>query len=481
MTKRPFQYRSRGFTLIELAIVLGVVGVLAAGLFRLMSTGNSQSKDASTAQQQQALIAAVAGYLSDNSSGGGQNVMKAMGAYGTQNIPLPTSNTSLSNCQATGYALSGGLASPYANMCNFLPPGFTQSTTNSYGQTYTIQVLKDNTPPGPTAPQTYSYEIATTGPVVPDVDGGRISSLIGGDGGFVYTSPVCTGAASSVTACGTMGAWSNVITNPGTSQGYGFASSQFGSIVSRSFISPGTNSSYFWLARSLMPSGAPDLTYNTMATDLYMSGATNINMSSGALIFSGTDVSGSIQMGTGFINLASGYISGPGLAGGAAQIELGSGAYTAGTLISLTTGCTAISTAGCPAALYVTTGDVFVAGEVTATKVYSASDERLKMNIHPIVNPLDNIMKIDPVSFNFKNGGSASMGIVAQQLETVYPELVHETNGTKYVEYTALIGPLIGAIQELKHQNDDLRAKLHEQEMREQDLERTLKGTSATP
>ena len=41
-----------GFTLIELAIVLGVVGVMAAGLWRLMSTSGQQTKDQATAQQQ---------------------------------------------------------------------------------------------------------------------------------------------------------------------------------------------------------------------------------------------------------------------------------------------------------------------------------------------------------------------------------------------------------------------------------------------
>ena len=63
--------RTSGFTLIELAIVLGVVGILGAGMWRMMSAGGQQTKDIATATQHAALISAVKGYLADTTANGG--------------------------------------------------------------------------------------------------------------------------------------------------------------------------------------------------------------------------------------------------------------------------------------------------------------------------------------------------------------------------------------------------------------------------
>ncbi len=45
---------------------------------------------------------------------------------------------------------------------------------------------------------------------------------------------------------------------------------------------------------------------------------------------------------------------------------------------------------------------------------------------------------------------TAPMGVIAQDVEKVFPQLVHEDrDGIKSVEYSGLIGPLIEAIKEL--------------------------------
>ena len=64
------KYRISGFTLIELAIVLGVTGILFGGLWRLLSTSNAQMRDQATANQHAQLISAVSGYLQSPGAGG---------------------------------------------------------------------------------------------------------------------------------------------------------------------------------------------------------------------------------------------------------------------------------------------------------------------------------------------------------------------------------------------------------------------------
>jgi len=54
-------------------------------------------------------------------------------------------------------------------------------------------------------------------------------------------------------------------------------------------------------------------------------------------------------------------------------------------------------------------------------------------------------------------------GVIAQQLETIFPELVHTAKdemGTKSVNYVGLIAPMIEATKELKAENDALKAEI---------------------
>jgi prepilin-type N-terminal cleavage/methylation domain-containing protein len=488
--------RSLGFTLIELAIVLGVVGVLSAGLWRLMSAGNQQSKDQVTAQQQLSLINAVKGFLADTTStvpAGGQQWLTALGASATANLPLPTANGSVAACQANYTALYGAAGSNYADLCNFLPTGFTTTTTNSYGHTYMVQVLKDASPAG-TAPKSYSFTVISVTPnavsEIPDTDGGRISSLIGSDGGFLYTSTaVCgSGGVGNHTACGSMGAWTADVV---VGFGYPAASVTPGTLASRTFVSSTSNSSYEWLARVPMP-GDTTYTYNTMTADMFLGtykpGLLGVPVTNGYTILSATPAT----MPT--IHLQNGRIDGAGTPDdGYSQLSLHeniAGMITPASVVELSNappvddgagglgiGCTALTnlgsfTAACPPVLVVWHGDISVPeGIVSTQKVFAASDLRLKRDIYPISDALTDLMKINPVNFTFKSNNSRGMGVIAQELEKVYPQLVLDTGGTKYVEYNGLIGPLIGAVQELKHQNDELRTQLAKQSVQLQRLE----------
>jgi hypothetical protein len=52
------------------------------------------------------------------------------------------------------------------------------------------------------------------------------------------------------------------------------------------------------------------------------------------------------------------------------------------------------------------------------------------------------------VSFSWKKNKEKCIGLIAQEVEKVLPELVHDVNGLKYVVYGNIVGVLIEAIKE---------------------------------
>ena len=69
--------------------------------------------------------------------------------------------------------------------------------------------------------------------------------------------------------------------------------------------------------------------------------------------------------------------------------------------------------------------DLQVAGDVVAAST-AFSDERLKDNIKPIENPLEAIKKLNGVTYDWKANGKSSVGVIAQNIQEVFPELVKE-------------------------------------------------------
>lgn len=86
--------------------------------------------------------------------------------------------------------------------------------------------------------------------------------------------------------------------------------------------------------------------------------------------------------------------------------------------------------------------------------VAAFSDERLKTNINTIKNPLDKVLALRGVSF--EKDGKSSIGVIAQEIEKVIPEVVHDGE-YKSVAYGNLVGLLIEAIKELKEEIESLK------------------------
>ena len=80
----------------------------------------------------------------------------------------------------------------------------------------------------------------------------------------------------------------------------------------------------------------------------------------------------------------------------------------------------------------------------------------MKKNVKQIENALHTANLLRGVSFEWKENSSPSMGIIAQELEEILPELV-SGDSTKVVNYNGIIAVLIEAIKELKSEIDILK------------------------
>lgn len=94
---------------------------------------------------------------------------------------------------------------------------------------------------------------------------------------------------------------------------------------------------------------------------------------------------------------------------------------------------------------------------ISAVNFNSSSDETLKENIVPISNALEKVQQISGVHFNWKDNGEKSIGVIAQEIEKVFPELVQEIDDRKTVSYGNLIAVLIEAIKELDDRTKNFR------------------------
>ena len=102
-----------------------------------------------------------------------------------------------------------------------------------------------------------------------------------------------------------------------------------------------------------------------------------------------------------------------------------------------------------------------VTGICSATEFDTLSDIRLKENISPVDNALNKLVGITGVSYTWKDSGEATIGVIAQDVHSVFPELTQERDYMS-VNYNGLIGVLIESVKELKDRVEELEAKLND-------------------
>ncbi|MEM5867849.1 MAG: tail fiber domain-containing protein, partial [Candidatus Aenigmatarchaeota archaeon] len=101
-------------------------------------------------------------------------------------------------------------------------------------------------------------------------------------------------------------------------------------------------------------------------------------------------------------------------------------------------------------------------GAISAQYFYYISDLRLKTNIQPIENALPRLLTLNGVSYETIYDGTRSLGLIAQEVEKVFPEVVNtdKETGLKWIDYGKLVPVLIEAIKEQQREIEKLKAEI---------------------
>lgn len=95
---------------------------------------------------------------------------------------------------------------------------------------------------------------------------------------------------------------------------------------------------------------------------------------------------------------------------------------------------------------------------------HSSSDIRLKKNLEPLRNSLDKVRSLHGFSYKWIDSDKCSIGLIAQEVELSFPQVVHTDpkTGYKSINYGLLVAPLLEAIKEQQDQIDSLKDQVDE-------------------
>jgi len=104
-------------------------------------------------------------------------------------------------------------------------------------------------------------------------------------------------------------------------------------------------------------------------------------------------------------------------------------------------------------------------GDVIA---FSTSDIKLKTDVTPITNPISKIQQLSGNTFTWtkeagrRKAGLADVGVIAQEVNSVLPDITREVDGVMSVRYEKLIPLLIECVKDQQTQIDELKRKLED-------------------
>ena len=117
-------------------------------------------------------------------------------------------------------------------------------------------------------------------------------------------------------------------------------------------------------------------------------------------------------------------------------------------------------------------GTTTIAGDLNIN-----SDARLKANIISLGATLSKLLQIDGKTYTMKKDANhkKKIGLLAQDIEKVFPELVTETNDIKSVNYQGLVPVLINAMKEQQDEIDSYKTELSNQRKEIDELKTMVK------
>ncbi|MBD3387248.1 hypothetical protein GF407_20250 [candidate division KSB1 bacterium] len=117
------------------------------------------------------------------------------------------------------------------------------------------------------------------------------------------------------------------------------------------------------------------------------------------------------------------------------------------------------------AGLWINNGDINASGTITCDQLVETSDVRYKKDVHTLSDALDTVSRLRGVSFHWDRSKvnikkEKSIGLIADEVEQVLPELVQKVDGHKALSYSKLTAVLIEAVKELDAKNRELEQKV---------------------
>lgn len=160
----------------------------------------------------------------------------------------------------------------------------------------------------------------------------------------------------------------------------------------------------------------------------------------------------------------------------------GSSSGSSGSTFSLSGNVTGVTTHSdsVNSTLYVL-GDCALNGTCHAKTLKSTlpavfqSDERVKDNFKHIKNPFYALDRIPGYSFDYIDGNVSSLGFKAQDIERIFPFLINDTDGTKYVSYIPLIAVNWEATKQLRDRQKAMEYRVYNLETENAFLKSTMR------
>ena len=260
------------------------------------------------------------------------------------------------------------------------------------------------------ASPTGSYTGSFTGSMLIDDASGSFSGSFEGDGsGLTGVAPV---AGTGVTVIGTTVSIGQDVSTT--------SSVSFNEILATT-VTAATGTFVYQIFES-------SSTIITSGSNIFGNDANDIQQITGSLLHSGSSVTTGSAVITGSLNVVGDLLV------DGAPLSVNPFPYTGSAEIS---------------------GSLTVVGTITET-----SARRYKENIFSLENQLNNVTQLNPVEYNWINGGSHDIGLIAEEVNEIYPDLVQK-KGDEIVgiQYSRLTSVLISAIKELTSRVVELENK----------------------